>query len=198
MTKRFLAMVLILIAALAGCARVQEYTDIAKKKGVSDEYIRDLAAWTRTNTVYSEFETNLKVVCTYKSRQFKDSYVREYSRIYLLPREAEQQKAQFMKEMSAEETEFSFYAYTADFEANDFSRAESSWKIFLLDEKGNQVHPVEIRRINRITPVVEQFYPYINQYHGKFYTIRFPRQPDDVKKKLVFTSVLGTITLEWS
>ncbi|MEN6464116.1 MAG: hypothetical protein ABFD62_02955 [Syntrophaceae bacterium] len=198
MTKRFLAMVLILIAALAGCARVQEYTDIAKKKGVSDEYIRDLAAWTRTNTVYSEFETNLKVVCTYKSRQFKDSYVREYSRIYLLPREAEQQKAQLMKEMSAEETEFSFYAYTADFEANDFSRAESSWKIFLLDEKGNQVHPVEIRRINRITPVVEQFYPYINQYHGKFYTLRFPRQPDDVKKKLVFTSVLGTITLEWS
>jgi len=198
MKKRFWGIVLILLVALAGCAQVQEYTDVAKKKGVSDEYLKNLAAWTRANTVYSEFETNLKVVCTYKSQQFKDAYVREYSRIYLLPKEAEQQKAQLMKEMSAEETEFSFYAYTADFEANDFSRAESSWKVFLVDDKGNQVHPLEIRRINRITPVVEQFYPYINQYHGKFYTVRFPHQPGEMKKKLVFTSVLGTITLEWS
>jgi hypothetical protein len=198
MTKRFLAFILVLLTALAGCAQIREYTDIPKKEGVSDEYIKDLAAWTRTNTVYSEFETNLKIVCTYKSRKFKESYVREYSRVYLLPKEAEQQKMQLMKEMSAEETEFSFYAYTSDFEANDFSRAESSWKVFLLDEKGNQVHPIEIRRINNITPVVERFYPYINQYHGKFYTLRFPRQPDEVKKKLVFTGVLGTVTLEWS
>lgn len=198
MKKRLFAFLLIVLIALAGCAEVREYTDIAKKKGVSDEYLKDLAAWTRTNTVYSEFETNLKVVCTYKSRQFKDAYVREYSRIYLLPKEAEEQKAQLMKEMSAEETEFSFYAYTADFEANDFARAESSWKVFLLDEKNNQIHPIELRRITRITPMVEQFYPYINQYHGRFYTVRFPSQPDGMKKKLVFTSVLGTVTLEWS
>lgn len=198
MAKRLFGLFLILLIGLAGCTQVREYTDIPKKKGVSDEYMKDLAAWTRTNTVYSEFQTNLKIVCTYKSRQFKDAYVREYSRLYLLPHEAEQQKIQLMKELSAEETEFSFYAYTADFEANDFSRAESSWKIFLLDEKGNQVHPVEIRRINKITPVVEQFFPYINQYHGKFYTVRFPRQPDNMKMRLVFTGVLGTVTLEWS
>lgn len=198
MAKRILGLLLVLVIALAGCAQVREYTDIPKKKGVSDEYLKDLAAWTRTNTVYSEFETNLKIVCTYKSSRFKDAYVKEYSRIYLLPSEAREQKAQLMKEMSAEETEFSFYAYTADFDANDFSRAESSWKVFLLDDKGNQVHPIEIRRINKITPLVEEFYPYINPYHGKFYTIRFPHQPEGEKIKLVFTSVLGTITLEWS
>ena len=71
MKKRLFAFLLIVLIALAGCAEVREYTDIAKKKGVSDEYLKDLAAWTRTNTVYSEFETNLKVVCTYKSRQFR-------------------------------------------------------------------------------------------------------------------------------
>jgi hypothetical protein len=198
MAKRFFGLLLICSIALAGCAQVQEYTDIAKKKGISDEYMKSLESWTKTNTVYSEFETNLKIVCTYKSPQFKDAYVREYSRIYMLPQEAERQKEQLMKEMSAEETEFSFYAYTSDFEANDFSRAESSWKVFLLDNKGNQVHPLEIRRVNKITPLVEQFYPYINQYHGKFYTVRFPRQPEEIKKKLVFTSVLGTVTLDWS
>lgn len=198
MAKRFLAFLPLLLAVLAGCAQVQGYTDIPTKKGVSDEYIRNLVAWTRANTVYSEFETNVKVVCTYKSRQFKDAYAREYSRLYLLSREAEEQKAQFLKEMAAEETEFSFYAYTSDFEANDFEKADSSWKIYLVDEKGNRSPPLEIRRINKITPLVEGFYPYINQYHGKFYTVRFPHQPDDIKKKLVFTGVLGTITLEWS
>lgn len=198
MNRRLLVgFLLILLVALCGCAHVEEYADIAKKQGVSEGYLKSLAAWTRTSVEYSEFETRGKIICTYKSPEFKDAYVKEYSRLYLLPKGDEEKKRQLTKEMSADETEFAFYAYTPDMEANDFAKADSTWKIFLVDEKGNQVYPNEIRRIRKITPVLEQFFPYINQYHGRYYTLSFPRQPEGSSKRIVFTSVLATITLEW-
>lgn len=197
MKARSWGILIFVLIAIAGCARVEEYVSVGTKKGVSDEYLKKLTAWTRSSTEYSEFETRAKIVCTYKSPEFKEAYTKEYARLYLLPKGDEEKKAKLMKEMSAQETEFGFYAYTADFNANDFSKADSTWKIFLVDNQGNQVSPIEIRRVTRITPLVEEFYPYVNQYHGRYYTLSFPRQLEGARVKLVFTSVLATINLEW-
>ncbi len=185
-----------MLISFLGCAHVESYIDIAKEKGVSNEYLDEMCKWTREKKIYSQFDTILYIVATYKSIEFKQAYLKEYSRLYSLSKTEEEKREAVLSELSSDFTEFYFYAYNPDHDAIDFSKPNSIWKIFLVDEKGRQIYPAAVNHIKKITPLVENFYPYINQYHGKFYYLRFPPQKSG-KLKLVFTSVLGKAELEW-
>ncbi len=189
---------------VAGCSRhsVEGYLDIVKEQGgVSKEYLVTLNKWSRDKIVYSEFETKVRIATTYKSREFMDAYAKEYSRIYLLTKPEERKSMEVLAEQPCDATEFFFYAYIPDKESNDFAKKNSVWTIFLLDEKGNRFYPVEVRQVEKVTAVLEGFYPYGNQYYGSYYILKFPTLAPECKPpaymKLVFTSVLGRIEQEW-
>jgi hypothetical protein len=78
-------------------------------------------------------------------------------------------------------------------------RRGSIWSIFLIIGKGEKIAPVEVRRIEPLTPVVTEFLPYINPYYGISYWLRFPPQQRTSRGegplKLVFTSVIGKVEL---
>lgn len=197
-----MVLVLLMVLSLAGCARVEShfdsYVDAAKKKGVSDDYLKSLSQWTRSQTAYSEFATMVTITATYKSKPFRDAYLKEYSRLYMVPGPEREKKTQVIDELSSEETEFNFYAYTPERDySNDFAKANSTWKVFLEDEKGNRTYPLEIKQITKITPLIEGFYPYLNQFYGRFYSLRFPPQKDMSRQKLIFTSILASVELNW-
>lgn len=105
------------------------------------------------------------------------------------------------KELASDFTEFYFYAYIPDKDSNDFSKSNSIWKVYLIDGNGNRMEPLEIRQIEKITPVIEEFFPYVNRYYGKFYTLRFAPLKDQPAEKgkctIVFTSVIAKIELKW-
>jgi len=201
-----LFLMLMVIVMYTGCSHVVSYIDIVKDKGLSKEYLATLDTWTRSQTVYSEFETRVTIKATYKGTAFNQAYFKEYTRIYQLPDEERKMREDAQINLSSDFTEFLFYAYTPEKESNDFSKARSIWTVFLLDEKGKRINPVEIRKIDKITPVITVFYPYVNQYYGTFYSIKFPPAAEsgvktgDTKSKimkLIFTSVLGKVELEW-
>jgi hypothetical protein len=107
----------------------------------------------------------------------------------------------------AEYREFLFYAALPDRDANDFESPRSVWKIYLVNGTGEQSGPVEIRRISKVSAITEAFYPYINKYYGYCYQLKFrnevqgPKETakaDDKPFKLIFTSVLGKVELEWN
>ena len=103
---------------------------------------------------------------------------------------------------TADFAEFVCYAYTPEKASNDFDRRGSIWTIFLVKANGERVYPVEVRKIDPITPVTNAFFPYINQYYGNSYRLRFPpvsRQGGTARPfKLVFASVLGEVALEFA
>jgi len=195
----------LLVAAIlffSGCSGsvLESYIDIAKEKGgVSRDYLDVLQKWTRDQTLYSQFETKVRIVATYKSREFRDAYAREYSRIYLLTPPEEKKKIEALEGLSADALEFFFYAYTPDKTQNDFSKPNSIWTLFLVDEKGEKHYPAEVRHLEKVTSLVEEFYPYGNPYHGSYYILTFkpPAGKAPSGMKLVFTSVLGRIEQEW-
>ena len=47
-------------------------------------------------------------------------------------------------------------------------RRGSIWSIFLINGKGEKIAPAEVRRIDPVTPVVTEFFPYGNPYYGIF------------------------------
>jgi hypothetical protein len=200
MRRKSVWLLLIGIFVFIGCAKVEpfveDYIDAAKSKGISNEYFAELSKWTRKSVLYSEFETRAYIVATYKSREFRQAYDREYARLYALTTAERDKRALIQSDSADKGTEFVCYFYNPEPKAVDLSRADSIWKVFLLNEKETRLDPIDIRQIKKITPLTEQFYPYVNQYHGKFYSIRFPDAPSGTLK-LVFTGVLGRIEIAW-
>ncbi|MDO9528481.1 MAG: hypothetical protein Q7J27_04885 [Syntrophales bacterium] len=191
----------ILLIFCIGCTQLKGYVEIVKDESISKEYLNVLDKWTRDKTVYSQFETKVRIAATYKNSEFNKAYLSEYSRIYSLTEPEKKSKEETLTDISSDFTEFLFYAYTPDKDSNDFDRRDSIWTIFLLDEKGNRVYPVEVRKIKKITPVIKEFYPYINKYYGMFYSLKClplsSAEGDSKHLKLVFASVLGRVELEW-
>ena len=201
MKKCFWLVVAILLVSCFGCTYFKGYVEIVKDEGISKEYLNVLDKWTRDKTVYSQFETRVRIAATYKNAEFNKAYLSEYSRIYSLTEPEKRSKEEILTDLSSEFTEFLFYAYTPDKDSNDFDRWDSIWTIFLLDEEGNRIYPVEVRKIKKITPLIKEFYPYINKYYGMFYSLKYPpfslTEGDSKHLKLVFASVLGRVELEW-
>jgi hypothetical protein len=103
--------------------------------------------------------------------------------------------------MVSDFTDFIFYAYIPEKRSNDFDKQGSIWTIFLVDKKGERIDPVEVRRIDPLTPVLTEFFPYINPYYGMAYRLRFPPLAKtgvaEGSLKLVFTGVIGKVELDF-
>lgn len=182
-----------------GCGHLENYLEIAREKGMSGEYLAALNRWTRSAVIYSQFETQAHLYATYQSPEFFRAYLDEYSRIYQLEEKEQQKKGDVQKGLTAGFTDFIFYASIPEKASNDFDRRGSSWRIFLVNGKGERIAPWEVRRIDPMTPVLIKFYPYVNPYHGIAYRLRFQtgEKPGGESLKLMITSVLGTAELKF-
>ncbi len=196
----WLTLALILVVTVGGCSAVKEtvadYVHIARERGLSHAYLESLQQWSREQTAYSQFETRFHISATYKSSAFREAFLTEQARLLVLSPEAQEKWKAQEREHTADVTEFFFYAYTADRKANDFGERHTHWRVFLLDEAGRQVEPLEVRRINPVTPLMETFYPYVNPHFGFCYSVKFPRQASDTLT-LVFAGHLGRMDLTW-
>jgi hypothetical protein len=185
----------------AGCSHVQDYLEISQGRGMSREYLATLDKWTRSQIVYSEFETRAHISATYRSPEFKRAYLSEYTRIYRLREGERRTREQVLAEATGEETEFILYAYVPEKASNDFDRRSSIWSIFLVTGNGERLDPLEVRRIDPITPLNTEFFPYIHPYYGISYLLRFPplkpRSAQEETMKLVFASVIAEVTLDF-
>jgi hypothetical protein len=195
----FLFLAACCLIGTAGCGRLENYLEITRDKGVSGEYLAVLNGWTRSQVIYSQFETQAHISATYQSPEFNLAYLDEYSRIYHLEEKERKKKEDIKKGSTADFIEFIFYASTPEKASNDFDRRGSLWTIFLVDGTGVRIAPWEVRRIDPVTPLITKFYPYVNPYHGVAYRLRFRpvnKTETDVLK-LVIASVLGKAELKF-
>jgi hypothetical protein len=190
-----------LLAATAGCGQFKDYLEISRDTGVSGAYLAVLGRWSRSQIAYSQFETMAHIRATYRSPEFDRAYLQEYRRIYRLSEDEGKRRGGIQAAPTAGFTEFICYVYIPEKSSNDFDRRDSIWSIFLIDESGQRTEPVEVRRIDPITPVTTEFFPYINPYHGNSYRLRFPplTRPEKADRplKLVFASVIARVELEF-
>jgi hypothetical protein len=190
---------LAVLLVLAGCGYLMSYVDMVREKGVSPEYRAVLDTWTRTKVLHSQFETRADIFATFKSTPFRAAYAKDYARLYDLTEAQAKARREVIEEVASDFDEFFFYAALPDRQANDFDKSSSIWKIYLFDDRGNRFEPVEIRKIDKVTPLVTSFYPYVNPSYGTCYALKFPAGsvPGGKPFKLLFTGVLGGIELSW-
>jgi hypothetical protein len=200
--KNLLAIILFLsLLCCSGCAYLGDYLEIAEGNTISDEYLSALGSSTQHKTVYAEFETRARIVATYKSATFINAFRDEYARIYHLTQGDERAEKNMLGRVEKGFEEFLFYASLPDEDANDFAREDSIWDTFLLSETNERIYPDEIREVTAITPIITKFFPYVNPYYGKFYSVKFTCPEKGIGESrrltLVFASVLGRVELTW-
>ncbi|MEI7673056.1 MAG: hypothetical protein WCK00_13175, partial [Deltaproteobacteria bacterium] len=58
------------LIGVAACSHIEGYLDIAKDKGMSEEYLQILDRWTRSKIIYSQFDTQANIIATLRSPEF--------------------------------------------------------------------------------------------------------------------------------
>ena len=187
---------LLLVPVLAlACGPKRE--DMGNAKATADvkpsEYDKALERWSASDKVYHSLETRLIVSATWKSGAFREAYVGEYARRYLL---AESERDSMLKkELDAASTyqEFFFAAYTDESRTNDFNKRNTIWRVRLFDDKGGFTDPLVLSKQKDDDPVLHAFFPYFSIWkHG--YDVKFAKSalsPDTKTLRLQLTSAIA-------
>ena len=161
-----------------------------------------LEAWTQEGRIYDGLSTRLISKATFKSAAFRQAYSAEYARLYKLEGSEYDTLVADQQKEAVDYNDFVFAAYVPEKHWDDFSKETSMWKIYITRDNGEQIRPLEIRKLKRKDPITDYFYPYITTWKS-IYHVRFPMfnpktgsqlmdDPYDTVT-LVMTSVIGSV-----
>jgi hypothetical protein len=116
------------------------------------------------------------------------------------------------EERAAFEQSYEFFVrfYTSPRKLNDLQSPTTSWRVTLLDDRGHEVAPTEIKRLSDglrgLDATTRSLYPYADDY-SFYYRVTFPKVlPDGTpltptlpggRLTLRFSSVVTRIDLNW-
>ncbi len=203
--KTFIFFSALILLFTGSCTRVARFLESADPYH-TETYKNICEEWSREARIHRGLEVELIVSATFKSEEFRRAYVDEYAKAYKLTPD---QKGQFMEdqlEAATQAHEFLIASFVPEKKWDDFDKADSMWKLYLLNDGNERVVPVEVRKVKRQDAVTPHFFPYVTPWKST-YIVRFPcsipttNQPlvkDNTKGiKLVITSVLGTAEMGW-
>lgn len=169
-------------------------------------YVEALKRWTREGRIHEGLESRLVAYATYRGWEFREAYVREYVKRY------EMDSYQGDKLLTDESTdyeaveEFFLAVYTPSTKWNDLDKSNSIWNLYLRNDRGERVSPIDVKRVDEDSPLIKEFYPQIDLWsYG--YIIRFPKYAgvsetpllgdDTVSFEIIVTGVLGKTEMRW-
>lgn len=157
-------------------------------------YFLIFGRWTQNARVYRDFDTALYLDVTYHSREFRKAYVAELARIQHLSVKDQQKLLADEEEDYQKHMTFTVNVYTPVWDWNDLEKANSIWKIIILDSMMNEYTPFSIHVVSKHDSQAKYFYPYMNIW-SVCYRIKFRRndiQLSDDRFNLDFSSVIGS------
>ena len=161
--------------------------------------------WTRHDYATEQVvDKSLEVWATFKSWDFRESYIEKYASIYSLSDAKRIELREAQQESNRQAFEFHVTAQSANYEWNDLEKASSPWRVTLLDALGHEL-PSERVRIEKLPDAYErEFFPSKTPF-TKTYSVRFimPAPGGDFagtrsgSLTLRFASPIGRVDLIW-
>ncbi|MBZ0271799.1 hypothetical protein K8I61_07160 [bacterium] len=144
-------------------------------EGSYKSYLDVLENWTRMDTIYRNFETELIVHATYYSAEFREALRLERARAEkIIPDELARLAGSDREELERS-ARFLVSTYTPVAKWNNLDKANPSFRLWLVDVNGRKIAPTSIReRKIRLRAELMQ-YPYVSTW-SKAYEVVFPRE----------------------
>jgi hypothetical protein len=207
-TKKVLVFFLAATAlSLANCSSVSRFVESSKNPYRTKAYkaIRD--KWSREARIHQGLEVELIISATFKSKAFRRAYADEYGEAYKLSPE---EKTQFVKDqLQAADLshEFVVASFVPEKKWDEFDKPQSIWKLYLVNDRGERVQPLEVQKPKQRDAKASYFFPYVTPWKT-VYVVRFPSSIPETDQPLVgkhtkaitlvITSVLGTTEMDWN
>ena len=196
----------VLLLFLGNCTRVTRFVESADPY-YTKSYKKVCDQWSQEARIHHGFEVPLIVSATFKSADFRQAYADEYAAAYQLTAEGKRRFVEDQMKAGHLGHEFLLATFVPEKRWDDFNKADSMWKLFLVNDEGQRVVPVEVRDVKGQKAVMSHFFPYITPWKS-VYMVRFPcnisgsNNPiigDNTKQmRLIITSVLGTAEMHWN
>jgi hypothetical protein len=174
--RRRSGLALLLLAALGtGCASQRQYTvDFSEtpRDYLASDYPGVYQRWTRHDFAEHDVDKALEVWATFKSWDFREAYLEKYASIYSVPDAKRDELRQGEREAYHTAYEFHVIAQSANWDWNDLEKANSPWRLTLIDALGHEL-PSERVRIDKLPDAYErEFFPARGPF-TKSYSVRF-------------------------
>jgi hypothetical protein len=191
---------------MTNCAKITRFFRTAQSSYHTKHYEEVCESWSREARVHHGFEAEYIVVGTFKSKAFRRAYVDEFAAAYQLNAEEKNRLLKDQLEKTDLSHEFQVALFVPEKKWEKIDKIESMWKLYLVNDKGDRVKPLEVERVNRQNADIKHFYPYVTPWKTP-YVVRFPYRIPETNRPLVdketkaitlvVTSVLGTAHLTW-
>jgi hypothetical protein len=165
----------LLAALFAGCA-VQKQIAVDFSETPRDYLPADYSGvyqrWTRHDFASHEVDKSLEVWATFKSWDFRESYIEKYAAIYNLSDAKRAELRQAQRDAYHTAYEFHLTAQSANWDWNDLDKRSTAWVVTLVDALGHEL-PSERVRLEKLPDAYErEFFPSKTPF-SKTYAIRF-------------------------
>jgi len=168
--------------------------------------IRDYSSvvedWTRRAELRGDYQEVCELVATLKSPEWRASHAVHDAEIRALTGDAREQAIVLARAEVAGPFEFEVMVTTWDRRENDLDRGKKSvWRVVLIDEKGQEIEPLEIVKDRRPAFVVRAEFPALGEFATP-YIARFPREasifgPAAKQVRLRMSSTRGGLEVKW-
>lgn len=192
---------LVLVAACGAAAFPVRMTE-DWPKAIGD-YEAVTKAWTRQAALRGQYQEVLDLSATFKSPDWRAAHAEREAGIRRLTGDARAQVLTQARADMAGPYEVELMLSTWDRRENDLDRGKRSmWRVVLVDDKGQEVEPLEIIRDHRSASTVRDEFPAFGDFATP-YIARFPRTtpllgPDVRTVRLRMTSERGGVELDWA
>jgi hypothetical protein len=173
----------------------------------ADDYEDVYDTWTREASPF-EFATLrsvLHVTTTFEAREFRWAYTVRYSRDFGLSTDA--RNSMLGATLADAERHHRFFITLGGGQPRemDLTSDRGAWRVLLLDDRGRQSRPVEIKKVDKPTPAERVYFPSISPFRTAFRLV-FPVMHEDgyptIPKEalfavLRFTGPEGLVDLKW-
>lgn len=146
----------------------------AKTRGYDEVY----DDWARSARVVRDYDRVLDVVAVFKAPEWRAAHLARRAKLESLPADEVQRLAEAERAADADYYEVQLLVATYSHEQNDLQKGQDSvWRLALVDDQGNEVRPISVKRDRRPRSVIEQYYPGLDDFH-QVYIVRFPKTVD--------------------
>lgn len=198
---------MVLSLCLFACATPLVSLAPGTRSFTADDYEEVYELWTRHAAPFdfAGLRSVLHVTSTFESREFRWAYVVRYSRDFGLS--TDMRNSMLGASLADAEQHHRFFVTLGGGSPRemDLTSERGAWRVLLLDDRGRQTRPIEIKKVNKPTPAERAYFPSISPFREAFRVV-FPVRHDDgyptIPKEalfavLRFTGPQGQVDLKW-
>lgn len=170
--------------------------------GTTRSYEEATRDWTRHGKMWKDLEPLIEVYATFASPEWRAAYVAERTKRERLPSDAQAALLAAEQKDAADYYDVELIVSTHDERENDLARGSRSvWRLALIDDQGNQVTPISVKRDRRPDEIVRAYFPAMHEL-ADAYIARFPKNIELLREgasrfTLRLSSARGAVELVW-